>query len=627
MRFTPAAVSANNSIKVRLSEAGVRKAAVIDDSFDPPHVDDLTNEIATLCNYAQHNPEMESELESMGIDVDFPENIDQNHIDALWDMRNSEGQLAEKAKEIIFAKKLQDLNSILGIVDCLESLDLEVFRQGVDNPLPESPVNLVFLDYYFGRVDDEDSIRQAMNVARTLYQSQDSNDDKPFIVLMSSVNVQASEVDRFRDETGLLGGLFEFVTRDELSNRMILEVMLSAWAVGLPIRHKIQASVDSLESAVRSLTDEFVRKIKGLNIEDYAFVQALSLQSDAQPLGEYMQWLYGSLLVNMVLESDAGSIEHRKVLDKISFPALLPSQKPPTDGFAEIYSIAVAEPMSGGVIFHPYIVDGGDTVQIPVLRLGDLLIKEGDDNLYVVVTPDCDLAFSTVGSRKPDIEQSIVMVQGTRCRLNDQRTGDLRTELFYLQDNQNRIDWDPKKVASLRIREFHKWYMDNDYSRPARLRTRHALQIQQAFAADLGRVGMPVVPPLSESVDIELYGDTRSGWGQLESSLLSAATIVQLRSGRQQVVLSIECARTLVKLIDGLIQMYSDRGQTDRRIERLEDCRSESERLFQVSETARPLPNSGKMVNLVETTIGLHRNGDLAQRCPNQHLICLNIHY
>ena len=569
---------------------------------------------------------LESELEALDINIDYPEEIGQEAITALWNIRDSGRQLAEMANETIFARKLRDDDYIKRIVNTLESLDLVVFRQGVHNPLPESPVNLVFLDYYFGGVNDEDSIRQAMDVARNLYQTE--ADDKPFIVLMSSANVEASETDRFRGETGLLGGLFEFVTKDDLSNRLILEVLLSAWAEGLPIRHKIQASVDSLESAVRSVTDEFIKKIKGLNIEDYAFVQTLSLQPDAQPLGEYMQWLYGSLLLNMVLESDSGSVKHREVLDKISFPGLLPSQKPPTDGFSEIYSIAVAEPMFGEIIFHPYSVDGGDTVQIPVLRLGDLLIKEEDDKLCVVVTPDCDLAFSTVGRRTPDLEQSIILVQGIRCRLNDERTGDLRTELFYFENNQYRIDWDPKRISSLRMREFHKWYIDNDYSRPARLRLRHALQIQQAFAADLGRVGMPVVPPLPELVDVEFYGYTCSGWGQLESSLLSAATIVQLRSGRQKVVLSIECARMLVKLIDGLIQMYTDGGQTGRRIERLEDCRSESERLFQVSEKAHRLPsNSGLVKNLIDETIGLHRNVELAQGCPNQHLICLNIHY
>ena len=627
------AVSTNNSIKDRLAEAGVRRAAVIDDTFDPPEANDLTSEIEEFCNHAQRNPGLESELESLGVNIDFPEEVGQDAIVALWNIRDSGQQLAELANETIFARKLRDVDYIKRIVDTLEALDLEVCRRGVDNPLPESPVNLVFLDYYFGGVNDDASIERAMEVARRLYQSEGNNDDKPFIVLMSSANVDTTEADRFRDETGLLGGLFEFATKNDLANRLTLEVMLSAWAVGLPIRHKIQASVDSLERAIRSVTEEFIKKIKGLNIEDYAFVQALSLQPDAQPLGEYMQWLYGSLLVNMVLESDSGSVKHRKVLDKISFPALLPSQKPPTDVFAETYSIAVAEPMSEGIIFYSYREDGGSAHQIPVLRLGDLLIKEGDDDLYVVVTPDCDLASSPEGGRAPDLEQSIVMVQGTKCLLKDRRVGDLRTELFYMQDRQYRIYWDPKKVISLRVSEFHKWYTDNAYSRPARLRSRHALQIQQAFTADLGRVGMPVVPPLSESVNVELYGDTRSGWAQLGSSLVSAATIFQVRDGYQKVILSVECARMVIKLIGRQIELYDELGRAglvnrpDRKIRRLEDCRGESEKLFQVSGTERPLPNSGGVVNLLDATIGLHRSGDLVQRCQNDHLICLNIRY
>ena len=623
----PPAISTGNSIKNRLVEAGIKRAAVIDDTFDPPEANALTSEIEEFCNHAQRNPDMESELESLGVSIDFPENIGQEEIAALWELRDSGRRLAEIANEIIFARKLQDIDYIESIVDVLESLELDVFRQGVDDPLPACSVNLVFLDYYFGPMNDESSRRRAKEAATEIYNKDVNSDDKPFIVLMSSANVGASEVDRFRDETGLLGGLFEFVTKNDLSNRLILEVMLSAWAVGLPIRHEIQASVDSLESALHSVIGEFMKKVKGLNIEDYAFIQALSLQPEAQPLGEYRQWLYGSLLVNMVLESDAGSIKHRKVLDEISFPALLPSQKAPTNGFAEIYSIAIAEPMSEGIIFHCYDGDRGGAVLIPTLRLGDLLIKEGEDNLYVVVTPDCDLAFSPDGGRTPDLEQSIVMVQGTKCRLNDRRKGDLRTELFYFQDNQYRIYWDPKKVVSLRIREFHKWYKDNGHSRPARLRSRHALQIQQAFAADLGRIGMPVVPPLPESIDVEFYGDTRSGWDSLRSPLVSAATIFQMRDGSQKVVLSVECARTLVKLIDGLIQMYTDSGQAGRKIDRLEDCRKESEKLFNVSAIERALPNPGRMTHLVDTAVGLHRNGDFEGECRNGHLICLNILY
>ena len=62
----PAAVSTNNSIKDRLSEAGVRKAAVIDDSFDLPDANELTSEIEEFCNHAQRNPDLGERIGGFG---------------------------------------------------------------------------------------------------------------------------------------------------------------------------------------------------------------------------------------------------------------------------------------------------------------------------------------------------------------------------------------------------------------------------------------------------------------------------------------------------------------------------------------------------------------------------------
>ena len=156
-----------------------------------------------------------------------------------------------------------------------------------------------------------------------------------------------------------------------------------------------------MDSTLSDRVREFMKEAKSLTIEDYAFVQALSLQDDGHPLGDYVQWLFSSLLVSKVLEENVRFTDSKKEINRMSADSQPPSQLFPTTQLAEIYSIAIAEQGLGEIERHPRIGieeteeasdDGPDSLdkdtsrsgtntsqaKLPKLRLGDLLVhKDG----------------------------------------------------------------------------------------------------------------------------------------------------------------------------------------------------------------------------------------------------------
>lgn len=77
------------------------------------------------------------------------------------------------------------------------------------------------------------------------------------------------------------------------------------------------------------------------------------------------------------------------------------------------------------------------------------------------------------------------------------------TELFTWKGEKCRILWDVKKVVSIQYRHIGTWLAQGTgkcLDRVARLRLPYALELQRAFTADLMRVGMPVAPPIFQTV-------------------------------------------------------------------------------------------------------------------------------
>ena len=633
-------VAVSPSISERLQRAGITEVVVIDNTFDKPTLSDLVErDIDVFWGVVRGNAQLREQLETMGIDAsEYVEDIDARDevaVAKLWEIRDDGSQIGKAATENLFGSILEDRERTNKIVTLLEKLELNVTTFGTELSEPPSPVKLVFLDYYLGAIRDSVSTTRASTVARRIYSQYSDPNEKPFLVLMSSIHDVRDEADTFRSDSGLLGGLFDFVTKEDLMDQTMLAIKLATWAAGMPDRHNIQSFVETLESSLGEKAQEFLEEVKSLTFDDYAFIQSLSLEKEGQPLGDYMISLFGSLLVNSVLEDNEALTHSRTLLDKMSFTSFVPSQRAPSNHLARIYNLNVSEPVREESTVHP-LESCDDDDWLPRLRLGDIWVKDSKSEVYMVANPDCDLAFGPGGRRGIDKHLSVLLIPGSLVSLDDNVSGDeIRTELFQIGDEKFRIYWEPTKTVTVKLKDFREQYSDGEYSRRERLRLPYALRIQHAFTSHVSQVGVPVAPPLYERLGVRFYaeGET-SGWDQLGEPLENGVAIIYTSRNHGSVVLTTECIQQLLKMLPTVVERYSkEREATDndkrrqrlsKKIEELQSCQDDPRQLLAILEKTWKIPKLGDTTDLESTVVGLHNRRKTDQSCSN-HYICLDI--
>ncbi len=618
-------------LRQRLDTASINTAVVIDNAFDPPTLSSLADDVADFWNLIERDDDLREQMELFGIPAESEDDITEETIAVLWSKRDESTLLADRANRTLFAAAIPALKEVDRIVDSLRSLGLEVDRFGKEYPDPPPVAGLVFLDYYLGDPSDPFSSELSAVRAREIYNASAGHEDKPFMILMSSLDEVSSRAEKFREDSELLGGLFDFASKDDLNNPTRFTLRVATWTSNMPLRHKIQGFIEALDSTLCDRVREFMKETKSLTIEDYAFVQSLSLQDDGHPLGDYMQWLFSSLLINKVLEENNRFTDSKEEINRTSADSQPPSQLFPSTQLAEIYSIAIAEQGLGEIESQG---------ELPMLRLGDLLVHSDGRRVYMIATPDCDLQFAPDAGRVPEERESVMLVPGWLQPLREPiRRGQIQTELYFHDDEQCRILWERKKIITVPVAKFLDWCTDNCYSRAARIRLPYAVKIQQEVIAGFSRVGMPVAPPLQDFVPVEVHYEGMDGtWERLSSALDPGVNVIYTDQGDPTFVLTPAAFNNILDKLDTLIGTYEVlvQGQLEENMKRrltsklgrLKQCAEKPECLVPMLEVRRRLPKSDGARQLMGDTIVLHRNGDFGDGCGNNnHVVCLNIVY
>src|SRR5262249_44814988 len=154
-------------------------------------------------------------------------------------------------------------------------LRLEVDRCGTSDELTDLTTKVIFIDYYLG--PGLDSYEVAKRIARETYGKYENESSKPLIILMSSKEIAEETISAFRDESGLLGGTFYFVDKRDFSNKDKLHLKIGAWALALPYSEKIQNFVNGFHTAIDEVSKQFIKDIRKLSVDDYAYIQKMSL--------------------------------------------------------------------------------------------------------------------------------------------------------------------------------------------------------------------------------------------------------------------------------------------------------------------------------------------------------------
>lgn len=606
-----APAAAEHPIGVRLRESGINTIAIIDDAYDAPvlGVDFDPDDVAAFLKTLRDEEHVKAQLEEAFGPITDEASITSEVTSKLWDWCKA-GELGalKDVVERLLQKKLEQLRDVERVRAHLKTLGFEPLALG-KNGDPPNDARLVFLDYVLDPTATMDLAALSTQKATALYERA-GDQDKPFIVLMSDRPGAAEQRDNFRQRSRLLGGMFGFISKEDASSAETLFLRLASWGIGNQTHHDLQRFVETVLSALGDVTNTFRERVLALGVQDYAFIQQLSLHEEGHPLGDYVLWLFESSLGH-TLREHAGVRSQQSNLDTMRFEKCLPCHNPPSQRIAEFYLSAITEPAVGDLSAHPH--DEGGTV--PLLGLGDIFVNDDTDRVLMVATAACDLAFSPLGGRKCDPEQPVYLAPGKLQALSD-RDGagsDVRTELLSHKTKPHRILWDYKHTESKRLKEVWKYLEEEKYQRRWRLRLPYALVVQQAFANQITRVGLPVAPPVFTHADLNLYYKGEGNNATVLGDTIQDGLLVIHGDDADHFVLTVDCVNAIVKRIEGMAsaieatadgldknhEFYQQRltGITAR-AEKVRVYSRSPERWVPLLETPRPLPKQGEKIDL-----------------------------
>src|SRR5262245_43695689 len=214
----------------RLQDNGITHVAIIDDAYDPISKDTLINEIEQFQAEVLADDEAWQELDGFCAEFGAVATDLINAPDELWrSLLEKHDRLTALKRhcEVLFQRVKQDKEWLSLLRQAFETdLQVSVSVHGVDAEVDQLAVHIGFLDYFLGvaqrqheevtldhirsdRVDLSDPRKKAMSKAKAIH----ARHPNTLIILMSSREEGQREAERFRDETGLLVGLFHFVNK------------------------------------------------------------------------------------------------------------------------------------------------------------------------------------------------------------------------------------------------------------------------------------------------------------------------------------------------------------------------------------------------------------------------------
>jgi len=589
-----------------LQSSGIAEAIIVDDLFESPALDivvDLPGFWTGFCDNRAAHPL----LNGVFIGVNTEDEVQDHHIEKCWEvffngdsidlLAQLFGDYPQRRRELAKLSKL--------LTDIFGKPTIELVPSA---PIPEA-AKLVFLDYVLGK-DDQEAIKIAKILAAR-------KDRRPYLVLISDSANLTMRSEAFRTDTGYIAGTFGHLAKEKAIDPAELAYSLVTWGLGNSALRVIQPLFDAMISSVDEAAKAVKTAMAAVTIQDYSFLQNLSLSGDGHPLGEYIVDLFGASLSYHFRGSPALK-EARALADKTPFNKHLPLSMVPSHLVVELYREALTEPLvEGEIAAHPWSSEStisvieessdfntpfaaapvsdpsvaasavseasvrqvevkaaecgtkveGTTVnstalpveascsaatakpvatnkpeepapgetnkgEMPIslqvvesksppsddnriawLSTGDIFAKNQNEPLLMVLNAGCDLQFAPNSKRRPQPDRSIFLIEGTLYHISNLQPPDeiARTEYFKFEETLYRINW-TDRLRTIKHGDFKSSLERDGYERRiARLSLPYVLQVQQAWLARLGRVGVPVAPPHSGSQNIEIYTSNGDG--------------------------------------------------------------------------------------------------------------------
>ena len=381
-------------------------------------------------------------------------------------------------------------------MDYLASVGVGVKKAGKQDWRDHVPGSqIVFLDWRLGPDEEEQSVRNAVEAARLIQAQQ----PKPFLVLVSSDPGVKARAQEFSEASGLVGGMFDAMPKQWLSDRLGVDVNLSILLQLYSAGDTVQSFVDALRQEASLAVGRFLERVSKLTVSDYANLQHFALRNDGHPLGDYLVELLSGLWADALFQGPLRT--QLLAMSRVDFDTL-PALTGPSEALVDLHNGAVFDMHVGPLAPHPH-QEGGGGASRPMLSLGDVVVKRADGRtteVHVVLNPQCDLAQSPRTKRSVPDDQSILLVPGDIAAVDHAERKKRRdlgdTPLFRVgSDAPLRVHWAAKKLKTVPYASLPSW-MSEGRDRVARMRTLYALALQRQVSSELTRVGVPAPPPI-----------------------------------------------------------------------------------------------------------------------------------
>lgn len=482
-----------------------RSVAVIDDAFIPPALERVPPEAQEAITIMLETEDAVLELGGLGIDrTASPDAI----LEALTEPTRVPGYVVAEVTRISgdMGRMIEERYSLRRLVALLEEqVGTPVIQCNPEENLPDlRGCDLVLIDYYLeGSRGTGD---RAKEIARQVRQQHDGTVEQQ-IVLMSSFESVRQHRAEFREEADLAGAAFAFVAKADMDERWKVKAHLGMLERARPHAPVLAAYRSSLAASLAQATKGLLQLADDLDIGDYAYLQSQALMNDGHPLGDYVSWLLSSHLTTLAFEGEDMRTSQRAV-DRLEFEKKTFASTEPSPIVARLFHSALLSSNLGPLGPHPRAKPGSGYDSFPLVQLGDVFLDVARTKAVVVLSADCDLAFSPLEERPPNAETPVILVPGEPKALiikGDENVP--ATEGIVHGDQVYRIDWNFSGYRSVQLGQLQVWLKKEGYgtANRDRLRPLYGLKLQQEFGAHLLRVGPPVMPPLTYAAEGRIY--------------------------------------------------------------------------------------------------------------------------
>jgi hypothetical protein len=432
---------------------------------------------------------------------------------------------------------------------------------------PFEPAHLpqvIFIDYY---LDPRDEVANSLQLAKNIgdrITTTFAEHPKPFVILMSSKDALTELMkSQFRDQAKFLGGMFYFIPKRDLKPDVTFLLRFAVLVRSLNDGRQIQDFVEAFESEIGPTSAKFTEKVRALSLEDYAYIQKLTLHGEGMPLGDYLLWLFGTYFAHLLFRSVP---KQRRQLDAMHFQDIAESDSMPSVEFINLYSNVVAEEVDE-LATHPRATAPLPEGQLgpPDPHFGDVFLDD-KNQARMVITPECDLLYAPEEEvdRKRQPDDSVFVIPGILEDMTPTHTDkELITSFFPLNGKTHQIRWKLKRVSSIPFGTLRDQMQKEGFRRRARIRHPFATLVQTSFTSDLTRVAIPAAPPMLREVSVSVLCLGPDGTPQTRHPSVPGILYKDRKHGEDYVHLKLQTAVNIIEVAQFVLEQTEQQLTTE----------------------------------------------------------------